>query len=101
MIGVNDMSRIRNSISCVALAFLASPAVAAPNVFWIFGFDPGYAYGAGGRAEATSSVRLASLDLPLSDGIVGSRSDADPLSLKIASSQNAVTGVVSRPEIAK
>lgn len=43
----------------IGLAIVSQPVIAAPNVFWTFGFNRHYAHGSGGRAALPSTSLLA------------------------------------------
>lgn len=85
------MSKASHAIRCcLAVAALdCAPAIAAPNVFWTFGFDRHYGHGSGGRAALTKeAVQVAQLSAtsstPTADVLPVTRTPIDPTESRIA-----------------
>ncbi|WP_231639304.1 hypothetical protein [Sphingomonas profundi] len=57
------MRTYRSAGVLMALA-IASPAMAGPNAFWMFGLDRQYNHGTGGRADATDAMARARVKQP-------------------------------------
>ena len=56
------MRTLKALAACLTGAVLSpTPATAAPNVFWTFGFDRHYAHGTGGRVELPAKIMMASV----------------------------------------